>query len=165
MTRPTGRAVRSAVEQQLTEVGGSGPCISILDFTQVRVMDYSCADEIVAKLLLRYSAPDRPIDAYFLARGLRPEHLECIHAVLDRHDLLLAAVEEDMGAELLGPATEFERRFWERLVRMGRARVSELAADTRSSSTILAAVDRLLSRRVLLAVGSDLVCPVARLPG
>lgn len=127
-------------------------------------MDYSCADEIVAKLLLRYAAPDRPVDAYFLARGLRPEHVECIHAVLDRHDLLLPAVEDNTGAELLGPATDIERECWEQLVRMGRARVSELA-EKHPSPAIRAALDRLLSRRVLLPLGSEVICPVPRLPG
>src|SRR5690606_23738920 len=91
VTRPTGRAVRMGLEQQLLEAAAGGACLSILDFSQVRVMDYSCADEVIAKLLMRYVSPERPVDAYFLARGLQEHHLEAVEAVLERHGLLLAA--------------------------------------------------------------------------
>src|SRR5690606_20012717 len=68
VTRPTGRAVRMGVESQLAEIdAGRNFCLSVLDFSQVNVLDYSCADEIVAKLLLRYVAADRPTEVYFVA--------------------------------------------------------------------------------------------------
>src|SRR3712207_8382297 len=77
VTRPTGRAIRMGVESQLAEVeSGRRLCLSVLDFTQVCVLDYSCADEIVAKLLLRYAADERPSEAYFVARGLQEDHCE-----------------------------------------------------------------------------------------
>jgi hypothetical protein len=51
VTRPTGRAIRTGVESQLAEMEGvCAPCLSVLDFSQVRILDYSCADEIVAQL-------------------------------------------------------------------------------------------------------------------
>ena len=46
VTRPTGRAVRASIEQALDADAG----VALLDFTGVRLMDFSCADEIVAKL-------------------------------------------------------------------------------------------------------------------
>ena len=56
VTRPTGQALRLGIESQICELGT--PCVSVLDFSQVAVLDYSCADETVAKLLKRYQQPD-----------------------------------------------------------------------------------------------------------
>ena len=149
VTRPTGRAVRLGVEQQLLASGRGGTCVSILDFSQVRVLDYSCADEIVAKLLLRYSASDRPLDAYFIARGLKEHHLESVEAVLERHSLLLAAEEAGSPPRLLGPADSVERGCWQEMVRRGRARLGELINATGASPARTRSVaQRFLSRRV-----------------
>ena len=52
VTRPTGAAVRSGIEQLLSEM--RDPTLTVIDFTHVGLLDFSCADEIVAKLLLRY---------------------------------------------------------------------------------------------------------------
>ena len=52
VTRPTGAAVRTAIERQVFEIGT--PVVTTIDFSQVNLLDFSCADEIVAKLLLRY---------------------------------------------------------------------------------------------------------------
>ena len=77
VTRPTGRAIRTGVESQIAEMEGAPQVtLSILDFGQVRVLDYSCADEIVAKLLLRYLGDERPAEAFFIVRNL---HLSLIH--------------------------------------------------------------------------------------
>ena len=87
VTRPTGRALRLGIESQIGEIGDV--CLSVLDFTQVLVLDYSCADEAVAKLIQRYQAADRPADAYFVARGLGEQHRDPIEEVLLRHHLAL----------------------------------------------------------------------------
>ena len=47
VTRPTGRAVREGIEQAIVAEAS----IARIDFTGVGCIDYSCADEIVAKLL------------------------------------------------------------------------------------------------------------------
>ena len=73
VTRPTGRALRLGIESQIVELGDR--CLSVLDFKQVVILDYSCADEAVAKLVLRYLEEDRPADAYFVARGVSDHHL------------------------------------------------------------------------------------------
>lgn len=164
VTRPTGRAVRMGLEQQLSDAAGvGGPCLSILDFSQVRVMDYSCADEIVAKLLLQYATGGGTLEVYFLARGLQEHHLESVEAVLDRHGLLLAA-EGTRGATLLGPATPHERSCWELLVRLGRARTRDLAASIGlPEQAIGRTVHRFIAGRVAVALPGDLICPVPQL--
>ena len=52
VTRPTGAAVRTEIESQLA--GVRGRTLTVIDFSNVNLLDSSCADEIVAKLLLRF---------------------------------------------------------------------------------------------------------------
>jgi hypothetical protein len=146
VTRPTGRAVRVAIEQQIQESGG--PCLSILDFSQVGVIDFSCADEVIAKLLGKYRRPDRPYDAFFLAHGVSEHHKDLIEAVLQRHNLLLVAVESDRPA-LWGPAPLRLRTAWDCLNRLGCALSAEFAsARGVSGSAANSWLKRLVSWRV-----------------
>ncbi len=48
VTRPTGRAVRKGIEAQVASC--EGEVLTVLDFKNVAVIDYSCADEVVAEL-------------------------------------------------------------------------------------------------------------------
>jgi hypothetical protein len=166
VTRPTGRAVRMGVEQQLIEVGGSGGvCLSILDFSQVHVLDYSCADEIVAKLLLRYLQADRPVDAYFLARGLQDHHVESVEAVLERHGLLLVTEHADGSPRLLGPMTSAERTCWSVLAERGRATHDELRESLSIGPLeVTRSLDRFLSVRVAVSLPEGAVGTLSILP-
>lgn len=163
VTRPTGQAVRVVLEGQLAELAPVGPCLSVLDFSQVRVMDYSCADEIVAKLLLRYRDADRPADAYFLARGLQAHHLEAVEAVLRHHSLLMVA-EYGGEARLLGTDDPVEHECWTILETTGRMDVDGLVA---SSGFLARAVDevirRFVSSRVAMPLAGDRLFPLTRI--
>lgn len=166
VTRPTGRAVRSAVESQLLESAGAGPCLSILDFTQVRVMDYSCADEIVAKLLLRYAAEDRPVNAYFLARGLQAHHVEAVHAVLERHGLLLAVTGQGDQGRLLGPCTTLDRNCWALLLDRGLARAEEIAGVCGFPvDDVATSLHRFVRSRVAVPIAEETICALPNLRG
>ena len=124
VTRPTGQALRLGIESQLGELGPF--CVSVLDFSQVMVLDYSCADEVIAKLILNYQRDDRPNDAYFVVRGLAEEHTDPIEEVLVRHQLaLVAEIEGDYA--LLGHATQMEREVWTELQKVGSCDPIELA--------------------------------------
>jgi hypothetical protein len=125
VTRPTGRALRLGIEQQLASLAGA--CVSVIDFSQVGVLDFSCADEIVAKLLLRYRGPDRPADAFFYARGLAEHHRDPIECVLDRHGLVLGARGRNGERWLLGPAPDRLREAWAALEALGRGTPEALA--------------------------------------
>ncbi|HET7229269.1 MAG TPA: hypothetical protein VFJ16_04670 [Longimicrobium sp.] len=166
VTRPTGRAIRSGVESQLAEMEGAAHdgCLSILDFTQVRVLDYSCADEIVAKLLLRFSGDERPADAFFVVRGVQEHHEEAIEAVLERHNLLLVARDDEGAVKLLGTANPMHRAAWECLVRRGRAGASDVAEDTGlAADAAEAALASLLAHRVATRYPDGSVAPLSAL--
>jgi len=79
VTRPTGRVVRERIERAIAGgrggEGGTGEItVARMDFTGVGCIDYSCADEIVAKLLR-----DRP--AVLVLSGITDGHREAIEPV------------------------------------------------------------------------------------
>jgi hypothetical protein len=135
VTRPTGAAVRDGIEKQLAELGDR--TLTVIDFSHVGLLDYSCADEIVAKLLMRYCArvpaatseEQPPRDAYFLFRGVNDSHLDAIEAVLERHGLAIVAEVEDGVVMLVGRVDDHERRAWETMCRLGRVVPLELARE------------------------------------
>lgn len=151
VTRPTGRALRLGIESQITELRSA--CVSVLDFTQVVVLDYSCADEAVAKLLQRFLSADRPSEAYFIARGLGEQHREPIETVLERHRLTLVAEIEGAGFGLLGDADELERAAWDVVEEAGQATGTVIATRLRiAGDAASAALRGLMDRRVVLPV-------------
>ena len=166
VTRPTGRAIRSGVESQLAEMEGptGDGCLSILDFTQVRILDYSCADEIVAKLLLRFSGDERPTEAFFVVRGIQEHHEEAIEAVLERHNLLLVARDDEGAVKLLGAPNPVHRAAWDSLVRRARAAAADVAADTGlSAEAVEAALASLLAHRVVTRYPDGTLAPLSAL--
>jgi hypothetical protein len=166
VTRPTGRAIRSGVESQIAELEeGPGACLSILDFSQVRVLDYSCADEIVAKLLLRFAGDDRPAEAFFVVRGIQEHHEEAIEAVLERHDLMLVAQDAEGGEwRLLGAANPVHRAVWDALVRVGRALPPDVAAEAGLAvEAVEPALEGMVTLRVATRWADGTVSPVSQL--
>ena len=149
VTRPTGRALRLGIESQIAELGAS--CISVLDFKQVVVLDYSCADEAVAKLIRRFQPEGRPSDAYFLARGVAEQHREPLEEVLIRHGLVMAAEVEGIGFTLLGAPSLLEQLSWAALQRAGSATVGEVALAVQHSEVeVASALESLAYRRALV---------------
>lgn len=110
VTRPTGRAVRLAIETQLAEAGETS--CSLIDLSEVTVLDFSCADEVVAKLLLRYLEADRPREAYFVFRGVQERHRDPIEVVLERQGLAAVAQHRSGEYELLGTRSDAEHAAW-----------------------------------------------------
>jgi hypothetical protein len=151
VTRPTGQALRLGIETQITELGAL--CLTVLDFSEVAVLDYSCADEIVAKLIKRYQREDRPAEAYFLARGIEDRHRETIDTVLGRQELAITAELADGSVVLLGDASSAERAAWDILEVLGRAAPGEVAARTGVEEAETArALESLARRRVVARI-------------
>ncbi len=127
VTRPTGRAVRKAIEARIARAVRA-PSVSLIDFTHVRILDFSCADEVVAKLLARYQRHDRPREAFFLFRAVGDIHLHAVEQVLGRHGLA-AVCDLGAGYDLLGSVTAEERTAWRALELRGRIGPGRLAVE------------------------------------
>lgn len=125
ITRQTGRAVRLAIEGQVAEAGDR--ILSLVDLSEVRVLDFSCADEVVAKLLLRFSGRERVPDAFFVFRGIEEIHRGPIDAVLERQSLVAVGETGEGDFQLLGTATDEERRVWNIIESAGRLQGEEVA--------------------------------------
>lgn len=149
VTRPTGAAVRTEIERLIGEMRERS--LTIIDFSHVSMIDFSCADEVIAKLLLRYCAEHPPHEAYFLFRGVTEYHWDAIEAVLERHGLALA-IERDGAVHVVGVLPDDERRAWDMIYRLGRAAgvddvASALGEDADGARRML---DALWRRRLVM---------------
>ena len=148
VTRPTGAAVRTQIEALLETARERS--LTVIDFSHVGMIDFSCADEVVAKLLLRYVAAEREdYEAYFLFRGVTDDHWDAIETVLERHGLALV-LETDDGARIVGMVNDGERVAWEKVYELGRAGATDLATALGSVPADAARMLDALHRRRLL---------------
>jgi len=159
VTRPTGRAVRSSIETELAALL-TGRTVVVLDFTEVRIIDCSCADEIVAKLVMA-SLRESGLDAIFVIRGLDDDQMDDVDEVLRRQQLVLVA---EVGGvlRLVGEVADDARVTFEHLALRGMAAAEELAVElARPLDVVRAILDELSLRRVLLHDSDGYRPPVA----
>ena len=93
VTRPTGAAVRCEIEQELDRIGDRA--LTVIDFSHVGLLDFSCADEIVAKLL-------RSRPGVLVLMGISDGHREAIEPVLAGHRLAVLIERPDGTLEAVG---------------------------------------------------------------
>ena len=98
VTRATGRAVREHIEG---EFAATPHHVARMDFTGVRCLDYSCADEIVAKLL-------QACIRVLVLRGCSDGHLEALGPVLEGHGLAVVLERPDGTLDGFGPRESTE---------------------------------------------------------
>lgn len=123
VTRPTGRAVRMAIETRLQGAGERS--LSLIDLSEVTILDFSCADEVVAKLLQRYAhSPGH--EAFFVFCGVHEPHRDQIEVVLQRQGLAVVAETQPGRFELLGRRTEDEAEAWTVLEQRGLVSSTEV---------------------------------------
>ena len=144
VTRSTGRAVRTSIQQRLTSRPGS---LALIDFSEVGLVDFSCADEVIAKLLL-----DPPTESTIVLQGLREEQLEAIVHVLEHHDLAALVHDAASGAaRMVGRVSPDLSAAFFTLQRNGPATVQALAerigwAVERAEAALLTLVRLRLAR-------------------
>lgn len=143
VTRPTGRAVRSSVEAKLPNAEDGN--VIVIDFSAVRCLDISCADEVVGKLLLQYGKGE-----HFVLSGVTEAHCESIEMVLERHGMTVVAQSRDGSLQVLGQLDEPVRRAFV-AVQQSEASVASEVADRLELSTEAAQplLDELLTRRLV----------------
>lgn len=152
VTRPTGAAVRAQIQALLS--GDPRRWLAVIDFTHVQMIDYSCADEVVAKLLLPYTDGEAADDSYFIFRGVSEDHWDAIEAVLERHGIAMLVEESEAGvAAPKGVLSPQQRAAWEAVRALGAASVDDVAARLEVAPEQAAAMlDRLHQHRLLMKV-------------
>ena len=148
VTRSTGAAVRTGIEQLVAGTGDR--TLTIIDFSNVGLLDYSCADEVVAKLVLRARESGRE-GQYFVFRGVHDAHLDAIESVLERHGLAVVVQHHEDGAwRLIGRVDDGERRAWEAVDRLGRVCPADVAGEVGKDPREVAELLEHLHRRRLV---------------
>lgn len=151
VTRPTGAAVRGRIQEVLAD---SGCEAVLLDFTAVDCLDFSCADEVIAKLLLGF-AGGRAVTV--AVRGLCEEQREAVTHVLEHHGLAVAALRLHGPPELLGATDDDLRTAFAALWTRGpldAPALAELAGWELARAE--RALDSLARHRVVRAVGTTI---------
>ena len=147
VTRPTGAAVRRCIQTELAALSEGD--VALLDFSHIGMMDYSCADEVVAKLLIALAGQDAHA-GYIVFHGITDAHLEAIEVVLDHHGLALVVQFADGGARLVGSVSDDERAIWEMVYARGSAAADDVAdVAGREPAEMARILESLLHRRLL----------------
>jgi len=151
VTRPTGAAVRNRV---LTVLRDSSDDDAQLDFSDVGLMDFSCADEVIAKLLV--AILDQPAQRLVL-RGIHENHADAIEHALARYELVVVAIlAESAELRLLGSAPEDWRSAFRALTTLGRVPAPPVAdALAWPVPRTVDALEGLARRRCVVAYPDD----------
>lgn len=123
VTRSTGALVRTSIEREMDR---RHTTVALLDFSDLDVVDLSCADEVVAKLLQRMDATDHRV---VVLTGVSEEQAEAIDHVLSHHELGVQAVTRGAARpRLLGHFGDDSRQAFDLLIDLGAADTGRLAA-------------------------------------
>jgi hypothetical protein len=149
VTRHTGRAVRLSIEGLVSELGATS--LTVLDFGDVAVIDFSCADEVVAKLVLRaVDEVSADSEHFFVFRGVEQHHLDPMDSALRRRGLAAAASGPKGEPFLIGEIEPAASRLWQAVCEAGHACLADLAPvlgmDPNDCGRLL---DRMCARRLL----------------
>ncbi len=152
VTRKTGAVVRTVIEHQIA--GLADGTVVFLDFSHIGVLDRSCADEFVAKLIMPLTREHPDHDGYVVFHGISDDHLETIEAVLETHGLALVV---QFGGEtrLVGAVTREERSCWDLVMTHGSVIPETVALHTGVPDEACRALLESLSRRRLLRRDAD----------
>jgi hypothetical protein len=124
VTRQSGEKIRRRIERDI-EKEPDGTVIA-LDFSKIGVIDYSCADEIIAKLVSRLLSGEYG-DKYLLLSGLNENQKENIEVAAERKDLAVMAEMKDGGRVVLGSLNSYLRDTLDFIVNKKRATSKELS--------------------------------------
>ncbi|MCL4477176.1 MAG: DUF4325 domain-containing protein [Nitrospirae bacterium] len=124
VTRQSGQVIRERIERDIAqEKDGS---IIALDFSKIGVVDYSCADEIVAKLISRLLSGEYG-DKYIVLTGLNENQKENIEVALERKDLAVMAEMRDGSRVLIGSLNNYLQKTLDLILEKGKITGGELS--------------------------------------
>src|SRR3989337_2445698 len=99
VTRTSGQVIRERIERDIA-VEGDGEVIA-LDFSKIGIIDDSCADEVVAKLISRLLSGEYG-DRYIILIGLNENQKENIEVALERKGLAVMGAMRNKTKTIIG---------------------------------------------------------------
>ena len=143
VTRDTGRAVRAVIARELAAMASGA--VMTLDFQGVGIVDFSCADECLAKLVTRLIAGEYG-EKYLRLTGLGESQKENIQVALERKRLPALLVDTDGSWHCLGTIAPLLRDTLSLVMARRRISARELVGlldlELTTSSTRLASLHR-----------------------
>lgn len=124
VTRQSGQIMRNRIEKEIGKAK-DGEIIA-LDFSRIGIIDYSCADEIVAKLISRLLSGEYG-DRYIILTGLSENQRENIEVALERKDLAVMAQMGEGNSILLGSLNKYLNETLDLILRRGTLTAKELS--------------------------------------
>jgi hypothetical protein len=126
VTRETGTIIRARLESEL--MAESDPTVAFLDFSGVGVIDYSCADEVIAKLISRLLSGEYG-DRFVVLKGLSSNQIENIEVALERKKLAVLSLQETGGWHVIGFLNNYLRKTLVSVMERGSITLRELAEE------------------------------------
>lgn len=126
VTRPTGQILRERIERDIGKED-DGTVIA-LDFSKIGIIDFSCADEIVAKLGSRLLSGEYG-DRYIILTGLNENQKENIEVALERKELAVIGRMRDKEKVLMGSLNKYLRDTLNLIVKKGNITAKELSEE------------------------------------
>jgi hypothetical protein len=127
VTRETGRSIRESIEARL-EREPEGTVVA-LDFSHVGIIDFSCADEVISKLVARLQGLEYG-DKYIVLHGLTPTHEENIAVALERKKLAILVSRADGSWRLLGSLNPYLNEALQFVMNQTEITARDLADET-----------------------------------
>lgn len=124
VTRPSGQVIRERIEKDMA-VEKDGEVVA-LDFTKIGIIDYSCADEIVAKLISRLLSGEYG-ERYIVLAGLNENQKENIEVALERKELAVMARMRNGEDILLGNLNNYLKETLHFVSEKGKIAAGELS--------------------------------------
>ena len=124
VTRPSGRVIRERIEKDIVKEGDR--VVITLDFSKIGIIDYSCADEIVAKLVSRLLGGEYG-DKYILLVGLNENQKENIEVALERKGLAIMAKTRNNKKILLGNINNYLKQTLDLILEKDKITARELS--------------------------------------
>ncbi len=124
VTRPSGEKIRQRIERDM----GKEPegAVVALDFSKIGIIDYSCADEIVTKLVSRLLSGEYG-DRYLMLAGLNENQKENIEVALERKDLAVMAEMKNGDRLVLGNLNNYLKDTLDFIVKKKKVTSKELS--------------------------------------
>jgi hypothetical protein len=124
VTRQSGQVIRERVEKDIVKEE-NGEVIA-LDFSKIGIIDYSCADEVVAKLISRLLSGEYG-DKYIVLTGLNENQRENIEVALERKELAVMVQMKDNKRVLLGTLNNYLKETLNFILKKGKITAKELS--------------------------------------
>jgi len=124
VTRNSGQVIRERIERDIVKED-EGTVVR-LDFSKIGIVDYSCADEIVAKLVSRLLSGEYG-DKYIVLTGLNENQKENLEVALERKGLAVMGRMKDGENVLLGNLNNYLKETLHVILTRGRITARELS--------------------------------------